>query len=100
VHYVLIYEVGKDFFARRTEYRKKHLALAWEAADAGHLLLGGAFAEPTDQARLLFTGPSSDVAVHFAKADPYVRNGLVKSWRVVQWNTVVGKAAANPLRPE
>ena len=98
MHFVLIYEVGADFFAQRTEFRGEHLAHAWKAADAGDLLLGGAFAEPTDQAQLLFRGASPDVAARFAEADPYVRNGLVKRWRVVQWNTVVGQGAANPIR--
>jgi uncharacterized protein YciI len=100
VHFVLIYEFGPDFFARRTEFRKEHLALAWTAVDAGHLVLAGAFAEPSDQAQILFSGPSPAVATRFAEADPYVRNGLVTRWRVVQWNTVVGLAAANPLRPD
>ena len=26
----------------------------------------------------------------FAQADPYVRNGLVREWRVREWNVVVG----------
>jgi len=29
--------------------------------------------------------------VAFAKADPYVKNGLVKSWRVRKWATVIGE---------
>ena len=26
----------------------------------------------------------------FAASDPYVRNGLVREWRVREWNVVVG----------
>jgi uncharacterized protein YciI len=26
----------------------------------------------------------------FAASDPYVRNGLVREWRVRSWNVVVG----------
>ena len=29
----------------------------------------------------------------FAKGDPYVQNGLVKSWKVREWTTVVGPDA-------
>jgi hypothetical protein len=43
---------------------------------------------------LVFRGPSADAAEAFAKADPYVRNGVVKQWRVRKWNTVVGDGAA------
>jgi len=33
------------------------------------------------------------------EADPYVREGLVRSFRIVPWTTVVGKDAATPVRP-
>ena len=35
----------------------------------------------------------------FAKADPYVTNGLVTKWRVREWTTVVGKDAEVQLPP-
>ena len=38
-------------------------------------------------------------AAAFAQADPYVREGIVRSWRVVPWTTVVGREAATPVRP-
>ena len=41
----------------------------------------------------------AEPAVEFAKADPYVRNGLVTRWRVREWTTVVGDAASTPVRP-
>jgi uncharacterized protein YciI len=48
---------------------------------------------------LLFKGDSPQVAEGFAKADPYVVNGLVVRWRVREWATVAGEGAANPVRP-
>ena len=48
---------------------------------------------------ILFQGDSPAAAEAFAKADPYVRNGLVTAWRVRPWKTVVGEGAASPLRP-
>ena len=98
MHYVLIYDVGEGFIERRAQFRDEHLALAWKAADAGELLLAGALAEPTEQALLLFEATTPDVAERFARADPYVRNGLVKRWRVQQWHTVVGRLASEPKR--
>jgi len=98
MHYVLIYDVGEGFIERRAQFRDEHLALAWQAADAGELLLAGALAEPTEQALLLFEATTPDVAERFARADPYVRNGLVKRWRVQQWHTVVGRLASEPKR--
>jgi uncharacterized protein YciI len=69
-----------------------------EAHEKGELLLAGAVDEPIDTAVLLFQSASPAVAERFATADPYVRNGLVKNWRVRQWNTVAGESAANPVR--
>ena len=100
MHYLLIYDVGPDFITRRAEFRDEHLSLAWRTAGNGDLLLAGALEEPTEQAFLLFQGTSPDAASEFAESDPYVRHGLVKRWRVKQWNTVVGDAAASPRRPK
>jgi len=97
-HFMLIYEVGPDFMQRRAEFRDEHLALAWKAAEAGELMLAGALEESAGQAFLLFRG-SREAALRFAAADPYVKNGLVKSFRVRQWLTTVGAGAAQPTRP-
>lgn len=100
MHYLLFYDVAHDYLERRGEFRAEHLALAWDAVAKGELILAGALAEPVDGAVLLFQGESPDVAERFAAADPYVRNGLVTSWRVRPWTTVVGEGAASPVRPE
>ena len=34
----------------------------------------------------------------FAESDPYVINGLVSSYRILPWHTVVGEQAATPVR--
>lgn len=99
MHFLLIYDVGPEFIQQRVQFRAEHLSYAWQAVKAGDLVLAGALQEPTDQAFLLFKGHSPEAAMRFAKSDPYVRNGLVKNWRVVQWNTVVGHDASNPVKP-
>ena len=71
---------------------------AWASHEAGALVMGGALADPVDQAVLLFKGDSPQVAEEFAKTDPYVLNGLVTRWHVRQWNTVAGTDATNPVR--
>jgi uncharacterized protein len=99
MHYLLFYEVADDYLARRGEFREPHLELAWQAHERGELVLGGALTEPVDTAILFFQGDSPQAAEAFAKADPYVKNGLIKRWYVRQWATVVGKTASTPLRP-
>ncbi len=99
MHYLLFYDVSPDYLEKRGTYRDEHLRLAWNAHERGELLLGGALAEPVDGTLLIFSGESPAVAERFAKADPYVKNGLVQRWRVRPWMTVVGALAASPVRP-
>ena len=100
VHYLLFYEVADEYLARRPDFREPHLQKAWQAHERGELVLGGALADPVDQAVLMFKGDSPQVAESFAKTDPYVINGLIKRWYVRPWNTVVGETATTPIRPK
>ncbi|MBS0233765.1 MAG: YciI family protein [Proteobacteria bacterium] len=99
MHYVLFYDYVQDYLERRGSLRDAHLVLATAAVERDELILGGAFAGPTDGGMLLFSGSSPAVAENFAKADPYVTKGLVTKWRVREWTTVVGKDAAYPAKP-
>lgn len=99
MHYLLIYDLADDYLERRAALRDEHLALAWQSSEHGELILGGALSDPYDTAILFFKGDSPDVAKRFAENDPYVRNGLVTSWQVRQWNTVVGDTSDSPVKP-
>jgi uncharacterized protein YciI len=98
MHYLLSYELADDYLERRGALRAEHLALAWQCVERGELTLAGAVGEPIGSALLLFTCDSPAPAEAFAKADPYVLNGLVKRWTVQKWHTVVGDAASTPVR--
>jgi uncharacterized protein len=99
VHYLLIYDTAPDYLARRGDFRSAHLEHAWAAAERGELLLGGALGDPVEGAMLLFRCDSPEPPSAFARADPYVLNGLVTRWRVAPWATVVGPDASTPVRP-
>jgi uncharacterized protein len=92
MYYALFYEVVDDYLERRPAFRDEHLALARAAAARGELLLAGAFAEPADGALLVFCADDATAAERFALADPYVKNGLVRRWRVRPWTVVIGAA--------
>jgi uncharacterized protein YciI len=98
-HFLLFYEGAPDYLARRPQYRDLHLKHAWAAAERGEIVVAGALADPVYGAVLMFAGEDESVAENFARADPYVVNGLVKYWSVREWTTVVGSLAANPVRP-
>jgi len=95
MHYLLFYDVVDDYVARRAPYRTEHLTLIQKAYDRGELVMAGALADPPDGAVLVFRG-SGQQAQAFAEADPYVRNGLIKNWRIRTWSTVIGDGAQMP----
>ena len=86
----LFYDLVDDYIERRAALRQEHLGLARAAHDRGELLLAGAMSDPYDQALLVWSTDDVGVVEAFAKSDPYVVNGLVKSWRVRTWNVVIG----------
>ena len=98
-HFLLFYEVSDDYAERRAQFRDAHLRKAWASHANGELVLGGALADPLDGAVLLFRTDSRAVPEAFARADPYVTNGLVTRWRVREWTTVAGTDASQPVRP-
>lgn len=99
MHYLLCYDFVPDYLERRAEFRDAHLQLAWEAQERGELVLAGVLADPVDSAVLVFQCDSAETVERFAATDPYVIKGLVTSFRVRPWMTVVGADAATPVRP-
>jgi uncharacterized protein YciI len=92
-YFVLQYEVNDDFPQKRTPFRPAHLNEVRAAHARGELLMAGALADPPE-ALLIFRGADRTAAENFAKADPYVKEGLVKRWTVRQWTVVVGQDPA------
>jgi uncharacterized protein len=89
MYYLLSYDVVDDFVERRSPYREVHLKLAREAQEREELILAGSFGEPVDGALLVFRCPDPSTVERFALDDPYVREGLVTSWRIRKWHEVL-----------
>ncbi len=89
-YFALMYDVVDDFVNKRTPFRPAHLKEVRESQARGELIMAGALADPAG-ALLVFRASNKSVAENFAKADPYVNEGLVKSWKVRPWTVVVGQ---------
>jgi uncharacterized protein YciI len=76
--------------SRRTQFRAEHLAMLRDLHARGEVVMGGAVGETPEGAVVIFRSDSAAAAERFAADDPYVKNGLVLSWRVQPWNVVVG----------
>ena len=89
-YFALTYDVVDDFTTKRMPFRPAHLKEVRESNARGELVMAGALGEPAG-ALLIFRAKDKSVAEHFATNDPYVKQGLVKSWRVRPWTVVVGQ---------
>ena len=94
-YYILNYKLADNYLKDRGQYRAEHLEMAKEAAEKGELILGGAMDDPADEAILIFRGENDKAAKAFAENDPYLKNGLIKDWKVRKWNAVVGSRIDN-----
>jgi len=90
MHWLLLYELVDDYLERRVPFRPEHIGRVEAAHERGDLVMAGALADPSDRAVLVFRGEDGSAAEAFAQADPYVREGLVRSWQVRPWNVVIG----------
>jgi uncharacterized protein YciI len=97
-HFLLIYDYVADYLDRRTPYRAEHLAKARAAEARGDLFLAGACTDTgLPLGVLVFKAETRETAQDFATADPYVVHGVVASWRVREWTTVIGKDALTTI---
>eukprot|EP00873_Tetraselmis_striata_P001614 jgi/Tetstr1/421878/TSEL_012778.t1 len=72
---ILTYDYVPDILEKRGPYRAEHLAAAQKLKDEGKLMAAGALLDPE--------------AEEFAKNDPYVKAGLVPSWKVRQYMAAI-----------
>jgi uncharacterized protein YciI len=100
MHFALFYDYVDDFMEKRKVLRNGHLKHAWDSHARGEFQLGGVLDEPADGAMLIFKVDSRKIVEDFVAADPYVTQGLVKSWRIRPWLTAAGTGASNPAYPD
>ena len=89
-YFALTYDVVEDFTNKRMPFRPAHLKEVRESHGRGELVMAGALGDPAG-ALLVFRAQDKSTAENFAKNDPYVKEGLVKTWKVRPWTVVVGQ---------
>jgi uncharacterized protein len=82
--YVVFYESADDVAAKAPAHFPAHRARWSEFHERGLLLMIGPFADAQrDGAMGVFT--TREAAEEFALGDPFVLNGVVRGWRVLEW---------------
>ena len=99
MHYLLRYQYVDGIDSLREPFRDEHLTRLWAEADAGRVLIAGGAGDPVSEGIIAWDVDDPQVIHDFAVGDPYMTAGLIMSYDVVPWRTVVGEQAATPLRP-
>jgi uncharacterized protein YciI len=86
--HILFYDYVEDIGEKRAPHREAHLAHIRAAREAGKLELAGALGDPIRGGALVFRGCARSEIEAFAGDDPYMRAGLITSWRVEPWKLV------------
>jgi len=83
--FVLLYESADDVMAKAPAVFPAHQAHMEPFVADGRLLMIGTFGDPqTEGSMAIFT--TRDAAEEFVAGDPFVHQGVVKSWQVREWN--------------
>ena len=86
-------EMGPGGMAQAREVFPSHSAYADDFAMSGDLLMIGTFADPVaDGSMAIFR--SRDAAERFIAGDPFVVEGVVVGWRILDWNAEAPAPAA------
>jgi len=81
---VMFYEMAPGAPSQLKNHFPAHRARLDEFHARGVLLAAGPLGNPPQSAMGIFT--TREAAEEFIQGDPFVTNGLVGSWRLVEWN--------------
>ena len=81
---VSFYEMTPDALSKVMVHYPAHRARLDEFHARGVLLAAGPLGNPPEGALAVFT--TRDAAEEFINGDPFVINGIVSKWRLVEWN--------------
>lgn len=83
--FVVFYESADEVRSKAPAHFAAHRARWKEFAERGELLMIGTFANPQEQGSMgIFT--TREAAEAFVNSDPFVLNGVVRSYEIREWN--------------
>jgi hypothetical protein len=86
--YVMFYDVTPEGMALARANFPAHRARLDEFHARGTLLLAGPLGSPPEGALGVFI--TREAAEEFIAGDPFVLNGVVSKWRILEWREVLG----------
>ena len=85
--HVLFYEPADDVASKAPAHFPAHQARLEEFHTRGDLLMVGPFGNPQEEGSMAIFS-SRAAAEDFVEADPFVLHGVVRAWRVLDWDEI------------
>jgi uncharacterized protein YciI len=86
---VLLYQSADDVVTRAPAHFPAHLARIQEFHRRGEILMVGTFGDPQAEGSMAVF-PTRASAEAFVDGDPFVLEGVVRSWQIREWNEILG----------
>ncbi|HEX2054681.1 MAG TPA: YciI family protein [Actinomycetota bacterium] len=87
--YVLLYESADNVMEKAPVHYAAHSERLDRFHSRGDLLEVGTFADPQKEGSMAIFR-TREAAEEFVRDDPFVNNGVVKSWRILDWDEIYG----------
>jgi uncharacterized protein YciI len=88
VKYVLLYESAEGVAEKAPIHAEAHRAHWPPFLERGELLMIGPFGDPQSQGAMSVFR-TREAAEEFARSDPFVLNGVVRSWEIREWDEAI-----------
>jgi uncharacterized protein YciI len=86
--YVLLYESADDVAAKAPPHFPAHVARIKEFQGRGEILMVGTFGDPQREGAMgVF--PTRESVEAFVADDPFLVNGVVKSYEIREWDDIL-----------
>ncbi len=95
MYYLLFYHTIDNYVEKRAPFRDQHLSLLNQEVDNNHVVLGGALADPADQAIIVWKVDNVKIIEDFVANDPYVKQGLISRYEIRPWKVVINSLDSN-----
>jgi uncharacterized protein YciI len=93
IRHVVLYESAADVHAKAPAHFGAHWARALEFHRRGELLMIGTFGDIQNEGSMAIFA-SREGAEEFVAGDPFVLEGVVRSWQIREWSEALGQLAA------
>ena len=94
--YVVLYESADDVLTTAPVHYPAHTDRLDDFHRRGEILMVGTFGDPVNEGSMAIF-PTREAAESFVAEDPFVVNGVVKSYQIREWNEVLTDDAGRPM---